>query len=165
MTAELIYQLASIGVSPAIHVVVAAEVDTRLFDWVKIGAEEEGVPCRRVFSAGKNLIAAAYAAAQESRLGVSVAVGHGETLLHEAHMPAGQPVWRWETAANAAQMCRLAGANAGRFVKRMPLRFEFTEGVAEPTQRHCVPTAMAPSEAQTGLAAAVARVLERKGLL
>ena len=141
-------------------------MNPQLYEWVKIGAEEEGVPCRQVVFPGEDLVSAAYAAAQGSRLGVGVAVGHSEALLHEAHMPAGQPVWRWQMTGGAPQVCRLAGTNAGQFVKRMPLRFEFEEAAANvPVKSHpALATTFSP-EAQAGLTAALVRVLERRGLL
>jgi hypothetical protein len=142
LEAEPVYQRESFPESPAIHVVVLPDVDPTAFRWVRIGAEEEGVPCReapvrfrgdvpgqaesRVIG-GEDPVAAAYAAAQESRLGVGVAAGHGRVTLHEAHMPAERPVWEFPLAEDLGQACRLVGSNAGRLVKRMPLRFESEE--------------------------------------
>lgn len=123
MDAEPIYQRESFPESPAIHVAVLSDVDSTAFRWVSVGAEEEGVPCRETPVQGEP-VTAAYAAAQESRLGVGVAAGHGRVVLHEAHMPAEHPVWEFPLAGGLRQACRLAGCNAGRLVKRMPLRFE-----------------------------------------
>jgi hypothetical protein len=55
-------------------------------------------------------------------------VGAGRVILHEAHMPAECAVWASLLAGDPRQACRLLGCNAGRMVKRMPLRFE-GEGV------------------------------------
>jgi Dehydratase medium subunit len=129
LDAEPIYQ--SFPESPAIHVAVLADVDPGAFRWIRFGAEEEGVPCReapvqaesRAQGAG-DPVAAAYAAAQASRLGVGVAVGGSGLYLHEAHMPAEHPVWEAPLGGDVRQVCRLAGCNAGRLVKRMPLRFD-----------------------------------------
>jgi len=142
LDAEPVYQSESFPESPAIHVVVLPDVAPDAFRWVRVGAEEEGVPCRevpvmfrgevpeqaesRVFG-GEDPVAAAYAAAQESRLGVGVAAGRGRVTLHEAHMPAERPVWEFPLAGDLRQACRLVGCNAGRLVKRMPLRFECEE--------------------------------------
>ena len=131
MDAEPVYQSESFPESPAIHVAVLPDVDSAAFRWIRVGAEEEGVPCReapvqaesRVFG-GSDLVAAAYAAAQQSRLGVGVAAGRGRVVLHEAHMPAERPVWESAFAGDFRHVCRLGGCNAGRLVKRMPLRFE-----------------------------------------
>jgi hypothetical protein len=123
LNAEPVYQSESFPESPAIHVAVLSDVDANAFRWVGIGAEEEGVPCREAMGQ-EDPVATAYAAAQESRLGVGVAVGQGRVFLHEAHMPAERPVWEFSLAGDLRQACRLAGCNAGRMVKRMPLRFE-----------------------------------------
>jgi len=131
LDAEPVYQSESFPESPAIHVAVLPDVDSAAFRWIRVGAEEEGVPCReapvqaesRVFG-GSDLVAAAYAAAQQSRLGVGVAAGRGRVVLHEAHMPAERPVWESAFAGDFRHVCRLGGCNAGRLVKRMPLRFE-----------------------------------------
>jgi hypothetical protein len=123
LDAEPVYQSESFPESPAIHVAVLPDVDANAFRWVRIGAEEEGVPCREAMGQ-EDPVAAAYAAAQESRLGVGVAAGQGWVFLHEAHMPAERPVWEFSLAGDLRQACRLAGCNAGRMVKRMPLRFE-----------------------------------------
>lgn len=131
MDAEPVYQSESFPESPAIHVAVLPDVDSAAFRWVSVGAEEEGVPCREVpvqfwgeTPVQGEPVVAAYAAAQESRLGVGVAAGRGRVVLHEAHMPAERPVWEFALAGDLRQACRLAGCNAGRLVKRMPLRFE-----------------------------------------
>jgi len=123
LDAEPVYQSESFPESPAIHVAVLPDVDSAAFRWVRVGAEEEGIPCREA-PACEDPVAAAYAAAQESRLGVGVAVGRGRVTLHEAHMPAERPVWEFPLAGDPRQACRLVGCNAGRMVKRMPLRFE-----------------------------------------
>ena len=148
MSVEPVYQREAVAESPAIHVVLAPGVDPRLFRWVEVGAEEEGVPCRLAQAGAQGLAAAAYEAAQASRLGVGVGVGPDKVLLHEAHMPVGQPVWEWSSNGTAAEVCRRAGCNAGRFVKRMPLRLE------------AAPDAAAPD----AIIQAIARVLERRGL-
>jgi Dehydratase medium subunit len=131
LDAEPIYQRESFPESPAIHVAVLPDVEPIAFRWVTVGAEEEGIPCRGApapaepgASGGEDPVTAAYAAARESRLGVGVAVGRGRVILHEAHMPAERPVWELPLAGELRQACRLVGCNAGRMVKRMPLRFE-----------------------------------------
>jgi hypothetical protein len=108
---------------PAIHVNIADDVDGQASRWVEIGAEEEGVPCKKGIVSGTDAVALAYSAAQSSRLGVGVGVAKSKIALHEAHMPTGNPVLIFDLKDDAAEACRLAGCNAGRFVKRMPLRF------------------------------------------
>ncbi|HMQ52949.1 MAG TPA: glycerol dehydratase reactivase beta/small subunit family protein [Anaerolineae bacterium] len=128
---------------PAIHVSVAEGLDQNLFDWVAIGAEEEGVPCRRVVLTQAESVAGAYEAAVSSRFGVGVGVASGRIVVHELHMPVAKPVLTFEASAkstgngsngtvsapldlqdNFKQYCRLAGSNAARLIIRLPLRFE-----------------------------------------
>lgn len=108
---------------PTIYVVVPPGAEY-YFQWVAVGAEEEGVPCRQVDADGVEPLAQAFVAAQSSRLGVGVAVGRGHTVLHEAHMPQTHPVQLLPLASDGRRVCRLTGSNAGRLVKRMPLRLE-----------------------------------------
>ena len=109
---------------PAIHVSIARGADGRLYDWISVGAEEEGVPCRLVPAEGGGDVAAlASAAAQSSRLGVGVAVTPGRVAVHERHMPTARPVVVVDVGEDgAARACRLAGCNAARLVTHTPLR-------------------------------------------
>lgn len=109
---------------PAIHVAFASLADENLFRWVQVGAEEEGVPCRRVaISDPGDAAALAYAAAESSRLRIGVAVDRSEVVLHELHMPPALPVLRFRLDGQDAHRCRLMGSNAARMVVRMPFRF------------------------------------------
>ena len=109
---------------PAIHVAFTTLADENLFRWVQVGAEEEGVPCRRVaISEPADGVAVAYAAAESSRLRIGVAVSRGEVILHELHMPRELPVLQFRMDGQDAQRCRLMGSNAARMVVRLPFRF------------------------------------------
>jgi hypothetical protein len=164
LDAEPVYQSESFPESPAIHVAVLPDVDPAAFRWVTIGAEEEGVPCRALGGTefrdlvGNDAVAAAYAAAQESRLGVGVAAGGGRVYLHEAHMPVERPVWEFSLGGDVCQACRLAGSNAGRMVKRMPLRFgrESTPHVTEP---------QAEADDLAAVVASIVCVLQERGII
>ena len=109
---------------PAIHIGLAAGLDENYFNWVAIGAEEEGVPCRRVAAQSSNPVAIAYEAAMSSRFGVGVGVTGNAVVIHELHMPPEQPVIRFESTANFLKYCRLAGGNAARLIIRLPFRFD-----------------------------------------
>jgi hypothetical protein len=144
LDAEPIYQRESFPESPAIHVAMLPDVDSTAFRWIMVGAEEEGIPCREASgqvesgaASRADPVAAAYTAAQESRLGVGVAVGAGRAILHEAHMPADRPVWESLLADDLRQACRLLGCNAGRMVKRMPLRFEEADAFPVGEENQC----------------------------
>lgn len=131
---------------PAIHVSVAGGLAENLFDWVAIGAEEEGVPCRRVVLSQVEPVAGAYEAAMSSRFGVGVGIAPGMIVVHELHMPVEKPVLTFKASEklhegrgvipvhdasapgdlqdNFKHYCRLAGSNAARLIIRLPLRFE-----------------------------------------
>jgi Dehydratase medium subunit len=111
---------------PAILVSLAREVDERLYKWVAVGAEEEGIPCRlspAEEADDSDVAALAYEAAQNSRLGVGVGVVLDRVAVHERHMPAARPVLAPELEEyHAERVCRSAGSNAARLVIRAPLR-------------------------------------------
>lgn len=109
---------------PAIHVSLAQEVDERLYTWIFIGAEEEGIPCRLMPAEETDATALAYAAAESSRLGVGVGLASGRVAVHERHMPAARPVVAAEAEDHAERACRTAGSNAARLVIGMPLHLE-----------------------------------------
>jgi hypothetical protein len=161
---------------PAIYVVLSG-VDRQFYRWVEIGAEEEGVPCRLVLGSAEDLLDQAHTAAQASRVGVSVAIGNGLAILDEAHMPPGRPVLSRNLGGNPMGACRLAGGNAGRLVKRMPLRFEEPAPATAPSAAvppAAVPaaTALSSNVAKTvlgnpdpsALAGMIARTLRQRGL-
>lgn len=118
---------------PAILVSLGPDAGPHLARWVQIGAEEEGVPCQIWPGAGQGIgdpLALAHAAAQASRIGVGVGIAQGQVALQEAHMPPNRPVMLWDLNGHSPdsgfdrRICRLIGSNAGRLVKRMPLRFD-----------------------------------------
>jgi hypothetical protein len=167
LSQEPIYQWELRQESPAIHVTLAAGVDPIAYQWVEIGAEEEGVPCRKVAGPADDLRTAASAAAQASRISVGVAVGPQRVLVHEAHMPVNRPIWELDYQRDLREACRLAGCNAGRVVKRMPLRFTY---VATPVSEArpvaaSKPGDGAPALSRERLVKAIALSLEQRGLL
>jgi hypothetical protein len=110
---------------PAIFVSVSPEngAAESIVDWVKIGAEEEGVPCQAVPGGAEDALTLANSAAQGSHIGVGVGLDKKKIVLQEAHMPSDFPVLSIEWTGSEVQLLRLIGTNAGRLVKRMPLRF------------------------------------------
>ncbi len=158
---------------PAIFVSVADDTDAQVYRWVEVGAEEEGVPCRLVTGTGYDPVARAYAAALESRLSVGVGIAAGKAVLHEMHMPPEQPVLYFEIGSGMIGICRLMGTNAGRMVKRMPLRL-CPEPELEPAPPATSPPANGSSEAHSQapvlfdgrtLAETIARELQRRGII
>lgn len=111
---------------PAILVSLAREVDGRLYEWIAVGAEEEGIPCRLVpaeDAEDADVASLAYEAARNSRLGVGIGIVPNRVAVHERHMPAAQPVLSPGVVGDRAEyVCRLAGSNAARLVIGIPLR-------------------------------------------
>lgn len=160
---------------PAIHIALAAGVDDALFNWVAIGAEEEGVPCRRVTPQSSDPVTIAYDAAMSSRFGVGVGVAANQVVIHELHMPPEQPVIKFDNVDKLLPYCRLAGGNAARLVIRLPFRFELEP--EPPVAKLRRARAMEPKKAVAGpestpdpalvkaIATAVARIIQERGLL
>lgn len=108
---------------PCIHVSLLPGTDAALYRWVQIGAEEEGVPCRRVGASGEDPVAAAYTAAESSRFSIGVSISTDMAVLHERHMPTEKPVMALGFEGQPDAICRLVGTNAARLVIRKPFRF------------------------------------------
>lgn len=113
---------------PAILIGLAGGVDERLYNWISVGAEEEGIPCRWIPTEEvdeKDVTALAYTAARSSRLGVGIGVVAGRIAVHERHMPATQPVFAPGVEEERAEyLCRSAGSNAARLVVGVPLQLD-----------------------------------------
>ncbi|MBC7106153.1 MAG: glycerol dehydratase reactivase beta/small subunit family protein [Firmicutes bacterium] len=93
---------------------------------VLAGLEEEGVPWE-VEVAGGEPVALAHRAAARSGLRVGLAVtAEGTVVLHHAQLPPGRPIQHVPGADHPAR-ARLAGRNAGRLAKGLPL-----EGLSAP---------------------------------
>lgn len=111
---------------PAIEITVhpAAEGGSVLRELLA-GLEEQGVPWE-VEVAGGEAVALAHRAAGRSVLRVGLAVaGDGTVVLHHAQLPPERPVQHLPRAGPT--QARLAGQNAGRLVKGLPL-----EGLSQP---------------------------------
>jgi len=159
---------------PAILVSLGPDAGPHLAHWVQIGAEEEGVPCQiwpGAEQSNDDPLALAHAAAQASRIGVGVGIAQGRIALQEAHMPPNRPVMLWELDDHASdrdfdrRICRLIGSNAGRLVKRMPLRFEDDPPPERPIGAQAdkgQSPGLSPPDADT-LARLIGQALKRRG--
>lgn len=165
---------------PCIHVCFVEGADESLYRWVEIGAEEEGVPTRKLAAEAVEPVSAAYEAAQSSRFEIGVSVAPGKVVLHERHMPAAQPVLSFDTGTDPQLLCRLMGSNAARMVVRLPLRFSVQEDASDTAERsprrrirHNVPAMPAAVQPVIGddaidvkmLAAIIARILKERGVV
>ncbi len=113
---------------PAILVSMAREIDKRLYTWISVGAEEEGIPCRRMSTEetdDTDVATLAYTAARISRLGVGIGIVASRVAIHERHMPAAQPVLASGLVeGHTEHICRSTGSNAARLVVSVPLRLD-----------------------------------------
>ena len=168
---------------PCIHVCLLSGVEDDLYRWVEIGAEEEGVPTRKVAVEANESLPAAYEAAQGSRFEIGVSVAPGRVTLHERHMPTAQPVLSFDTGPDPRPVCRLMGSNAARMVVHLPFRFGGEDVVpaststAKPHRRPATIQSTAQSATATepfiGLsdsdvktvAQVIARILRERGIL
>ena len=165
---------------PCIHVCLLGGVEDDLYRWVEVGAEEEGVPTRKVAVEANESLPAAYEAAQGSRFEIGVSVAPGRVTLHERHMPTAQPVLSFDTGTDPRPVCRLMGSNAARMVVHLPFRFggedEVPASMAKPHRRSAVqgPTqsaeaaepfiGLSDSDVKT-VAQVIARILRERGVL
>ena len=155
---------------PCIHIALAAGADAALVRALAIGAEEEGVPCRLMPSNEAAALLAAHEAALSSRFGIGLGLDRGAIVLHEMHMPAAQPVLRFELGGRAVAACRAMGANAARLLVGRPLHLSplpeaaAGAGAASPTQMVAtrpVEPAVEMDLESADLARLVAAVVER----
>ncbi|MBK1624071.1 glycerol dehydratase reactivase beta/small subunit family protein [Afifella marina] len=142
---------------PTINVAVVRGAAPSLYDWVLIGAEEEGVPTKLAEAASGDVVDAAYAAAISSRIDIGVAIGADAIVLHERHMPPEKPVLTIPYEGKSEAVCRRAGANAARMVARLPLLFEdavedVDEQVRPASERRAAARSAASAPAKTAAA-------------
>jgi hypothetical protein len=161
-------------------VCLVGDADEGLYRWVEIGAEEEGVPTRKIAAETAEPVPAAYEAAQSSRFEIGVSVAPGKVVLHERHMPETQPVLSFDSEADPQLLCRLMGSNAARMVVHLPFRFSVQEDTSDtvdkaPRRRShhnvpAIPSAMPPAPDDDEidvklLATVIARILKERGVV
>ncbi|WP_266082673.1 glycerol dehydratase reactivase beta/small subunit family protein [Haladaptatus caseinilyticus] len=94
-----------------------------VLDFVEYGIEEEGVPWHVESMQRDDLLMVAHEAADDSRLGIGIAIGDGNpsrTILQHERMPEDQPVF--DVSSPTLVQARLLGANSARLAKRTPLK-------------------------------------------
>ncbi len=84
------------------------------------GIEEEGVPVEVTQHAERNPLVLAHEASLESRLGIGIGISLDFVVITTEKLPQGRP-YLVETLNRGDASDRVAGANAARLVKRMPL--------------------------------------------
>ncbi|MFH5800434.1 glycerol dehydratase reactivase beta/small subunit family protein [Haladaptatus sp. CMAA 1911] len=94
-----------------------------ILDFVEYGIEEEGVPWYVESMQRDDLLMVAHVAADDSRLGIGVAIGDGNPsriILQHERLPAKQPLF--DLPSPTLAQARLLGANSARLAKRTPLK-------------------------------------------
>ncbi len=94
-----------------------------VLDYVEYGIEEEGVPWHVESMQREDLLMVAHEAADDSRLGIGVAIRDGNSsriVLQHERLPAKQPLF--DLASPTLVQARLLGANSARLAKRTPLK-------------------------------------------
>lgn len=95
---------------------------------IQAGMEEEGVPWDVLESSTADAVAAAFAGACSSQLGVGVGVSHNGLCIHYYKLPAEQPLFVHRDTG-APVTWRRFGCNAARLVKNMPFKTEVNQPV------------------------------------
>lgn len=106
---------------PTVNIRCAKDVSSEIITQLQYGIEEEGIPFLFEDNAGKNALSMAYDAAQSSRLEVGLGVDTQTIVLHYAKLPENKPLFEIPIRSNYESI-RAIGANAGRLVKKLPLK-------------------------------------------
>jgi hypothetical protein len=105
---------------PTIRLRLNDRVDEARIAEVLHGVEEEGVPVELTRHAELNPLLLAHEASLESRLGIGIGISLDHIVISTEKLPADRPYL--VAVLNASTHSdRMAGANAARLVKRMPL--------------------------------------------
>ncbi len=105
---------------PSIHIYTVDGASTVLLKCLQNGIEEEGIPTDiKILDLG-DTIQTAYEAANNSQLEVGIAIDNGFAVLHYRKLPLDEPLFK--IRVNDPDKVRSLGANAGRLVKKLPLK-------------------------------------------
>ena len=107
-------------IKPTVHVRCAEDTPQEVLRQLQYGMEEEGIPWDAEAGQG-DALSLAWEAARDSRLEVGVGLDEQSAVLHFSKLEREQPLFRLSVQRDGEQM-RALGANAGRLVKKMPLK-------------------------------------------
>lgn len=107
-------------IKPTIRVLYAPGASQSVLRELQYGMEEEGIPWDAEAGQG-DALSLAWEAARDSRLEVGVGLDEQSAVLHFSKLEREQPLFRLSVQRDGEQM-RALGANAGRLVKKMPLK-------------------------------------------
>ena len=108
---------------PVIVIHALDQCDTGLWQQVLYGIEEEGIPFLLEQMTERNVVTAAYAAAQRSPLLVGMACNREEIVVHFKNLQPANPLFRLtKPLTQRADILRDLGNNAARLVKGLPFK-------------------------------------------
>lgn len=109
---------------PCIAVTAAMQITYQhILREVLAGIEEEGVPCRIQPSNSGSTVELAYYCAQESPLGVGIAVGQsGDVAVHYNRLLEEEPLFYLSSREGNQNAWRTMGSHGARLVKGIPFK-------------------------------------------
>jgi len=111
-------------VRPYIAVAVAREnTQQDIAKEVLAGIEEEGIPCKLQSSTSANTVKLAYSCAQQSPLGVGIAIGYsGDVVVHYQRLHEEEPLFYLGPREGETNSWRRMGSHGARLVKGIPFK-------------------------------------------
>lgn len=130
---------------PVVWIHASPPVDGKGLRHIRLGLEEEGIPCRVKEVPGDSAHALAAAASRESSLGVGVGVvsASREAVLHHRDLPDTRRLMALKGETFDTGPLRRVGTNAARLVKAIPL-VPLVEAAWEGTPEVVCPKAAEP---------------------
>lgn len=96
---------------------------------IGFGLEEEGIPYEAVADSSEDeACGLAWNAARASQMEVGIGIDVGTVALHYAKLDRERPLFKTAAASDSEEI-RVIGTNAGRLVKKLPLKI--TESIAD----------------------------------
>ncbi|QZY54140.1 glycerol dehydratase reactivase beta/small subunit family protein [Crassaminicella profunda] len=107
---------------PSIHIYYNESLNN-ISDFKEIfwGIEEEGIPYEIQLKEHRDAVQLAYAACEQSVLGVGIGVDCESIIIHYIKLKKDKPLYEISTSSNDFLM-RTLGVNAARLVKRIPFK-------------------------------------------
>lgn len=106
---------------PTVHILCAPDASPQLLCQIQHGLEEEGIPWETDTKNTGDAVVLSWEAATASRLEVGVGLDAQTLALHFSKLPQNEPLFRIP-ARSGAELVRALGSNAGRLVKKLPLK-------------------------------------------
>lgn len=107
-------------IRPTIHILCAPNGSPEILKQIQYGIEEEGIPWETNMGEG-DAISLAWKASQDSRLEVGVGLDDQTAVLQFSKLKREKPLFS-VSVRSTPETFRGLGANAGRLVKKQPLK-------------------------------------------